>query len=186
MEFEWDEAKSRSNLAKHGVDLQRARLLFDGRPILERAARSSLNESRMASTGEIGGDFYTAIWTLRGGAVRLISVRCEMRKSGNTIRCTAREIDERLARGEERTDVERVRSLTEDELEASIDWEDEGRFEWVQVDDAMAVAAKHFVSQFDADVVDWFADKGPDYARRMTDILRDFISAQETMPSAAD
>lgn len=75
MEFEWDEGKSRSNLEKHGVDFDRGRLLFDGRPRLEHEARASIDEIRFATTGIIGGDFYTAIWTLRGEAIRLISVR---------------------------------------------------------------------------------------------------------------
>lgn len=110
-----------------------------------------------------------------------------MRKRGNTLRYTAQEIDERLARGEDRTDIERIRSMTEDELEASIDYEEEGRFEdWIPVDDPMAVAAKHFMSQFDGDVIDWFADRGPDYARRMNDVLRAYIASQETLVSAAD
>jgi uncharacterized DUF497 family protein len=32
MEFEWDERKRAANLAKHGLDLLRGSVLFDGRP----------------------------------------------------------------------------------------------------------------------------------------------------------
>ena len=32
LEFEWDEEKRLSNIAKHGIDFLRVRELFDGRP----------------------------------------------------------------------------------------------------------------------------------------------------------
>jgi uncharacterized DUF497 family protein len=32
VEFEWDERKRAANLAKHGLDLLRGSVLFDGRP----------------------------------------------------------------------------------------------------------------------------------------------------------
>jgi uncharacterized protein len=35
MRFEWDETKRRSNIAKHGIDFLRARLIFDRRPHLD-------------------------------------------------------------------------------------------------------------------------------------------------------
>ena len=34
MDFEWDEAKNLVNIAKHGFDFARSRLIFDGRPRL--------------------------------------------------------------------------------------------------------------------------------------------------------
>ena len=74
MVFEWDEDKRQSNLAKHGVDFLRARALFDGRPVVT-AASHRPDEERYATTGEIDGQFFTAIWTWRGTAIRLVSVR---------------------------------------------------------------------------------------------------------------
>jgi uncharacterized protein len=74
MEFEWDEAKSRSNLEKHGVDFDFARLLFDGRPVAITPARSDI-EPRSRTTGAIEGIFYTVVWTPRRGAIRIISIR---------------------------------------------------------------------------------------------------------------
>jgi hypothetical protein len=49
---------------------------------------------------------------------------------GRIVRYTAAEIDAMIARGESRTDWERLRSLTDEELEASIDVEEEGEFDW--------------------------------------------------------
>ncbi len=73
-EFEWDESKRIANLEKHKVDFQLATLLFDGRPnVTVDSPRDG--ETRSATTGYLDGRCYTAIWTLRGEAIRFISVR---------------------------------------------------------------------------------------------------------------
>jgi uncharacterized DUF497 family protein len=74
MEFEWDETQRDSNLAKHGVDFTLAEMLFDGRPVIT-APSPRGTEERYVTTGEIGGRFFTTVWTWRGDAIRLISVR---------------------------------------------------------------------------------------------------------------
>ena len=74
VEFEWDEDKRRSNLRKHGIDFLRAQQLFDGRPVYESSNDRHL-EIRNLTTGLIEGKFYTVIWTLREGRVRIISCR---------------------------------------------------------------------------------------------------------------
>jgi uncharacterized protein len=74
MEFEWDEAKRDSNLIKHGVDFPLAEMLFDGRPVLT-APSLQTSEERFITTGEIDGRYFTVVWTWRGEAIRLISVR---------------------------------------------------------------------------------------------------------------
>jgi uncharacterized DUF497 family protein len=74
MEFEWDESKRLSNVEKHGVDFVRAQMLFDGRPVIT-ASSQRVGEERYATTGAIEGRLYTAIWTWREGAIRLISAR---------------------------------------------------------------------------------------------------------------
>ena len=74
MEFEWDEAKSRSNLEKHGVLFNEVLWVFDGRPFVVRPARD-LGEERFATTAESAGVYFTVIWTQRGMKTRLISAR---------------------------------------------------------------------------------------------------------------
>jgi uncharacterized protein len=74
MEFEWDEAKSQSNLEKHGIDFNQSEAMFDGRATVTFPA-NSVGEARSATTGEIDELLYTAIWTRRGDAIRIISVR---------------------------------------------------------------------------------------------------------------
>lgn len=74
MEFEWDEAKRASNLLKHRLDFIHVLLLFDAQHLIE-AARSVSSETRFKAIGRIGEDHVTAIFTLRGEAMRIISLR---------------------------------------------------------------------------------------------------------------
>jgi uncharacterized protein (DUF4415 family) len=109
-----------------------------------------------------------------------------MRRRGSTVIYTDQELKEWIERGEDRTDWERVLSMTDEEIEANANSDEDSQGDWIQVDDAMAVAAKHFMSQFDDDVINWFADQGPDYVRRMNDVLRAYIKAQTVVAAAAD
>lgn len=74
VEFEWDEAKRQSNLAKHRVDFVDVQALFDGRPLFTAVSRL-VGEQRFVTTGILDGRFYTAVWTWRGEIIRLIPAR---------------------------------------------------------------------------------------------------------------
>jgi len=71
---EWDEAKRRTNLAKHRLDFRDAAALFDGRPRLEGPA-AFRDEARHFTVGVLGEVHVTVIWTWREGRRRLISFR---------------------------------------------------------------------------------------------------------------
>ncbi len=74
VEFEYDAAKSASNLTKHGIDFDQAkRLWLDDRRLVV-SARST-TETREAIIAEVRGVVWTAIYTRRGENVRIISVR---------------------------------------------------------------------------------------------------------------
>lgn len=81
MEFEFDEAKSKSNLAKHGIDFVEAQQLWSDESAVLDSSYSS--ELRQLVAGKIGGRFHTAITTYRDGSIRIISVR---RSRGKEIR----------------------------------------------------------------------------------------------------
>jgi uncharacterized protein len=72
--LEWDEAKRRQNVAKHGVDFRMIGTIFDG-PTLEREdRRPGYGERRWRATGRaVDHAVYMVIFTRRGEAVRLIS-----------------------------------------------------------------------------------------------------------------
>lgn len=72
--FEYDPDKSRANSIKHGIDFEEARALWDDPRLLEAPARTG-DEPRFIAIGKIGNKHWTAIWTIRGQNIRIISVR---------------------------------------------------------------------------------------------------------------
>jgi uncharacterized protein len=74
VEFEFDEAKSRANKSKHGIDFVEAQALWLDEMLVEIPARTE-DEPRFVVVGMISGKHWSAIITHRGERVRLISVR---------------------------------------------------------------------------------------------------------------
>ena len=75
-EFEWDDAKAESNLAKHQVRFTVATTVFlDPRHVVVGTARTEDGESRQKVTGVIGGLLFTVVFVMRGNVCRIISAR---------------------------------------------------------------------------------------------------------------
>lgn len=74
VELEYDPNKSRSNLAKHGIDFESAQALWNDQYRIELQAVSAV-ESRFLVIGKLQDKFWSAIITYRGMKVRIISVR---------------------------------------------------------------------------------------------------------------
>jgi uncharacterized protein len=72
--FEFDEAKSRVNKNKHGIDFIEAQALWLDEMLLEVPARTG-DEPRFLVVGTIAGKHWSAIVTYRENKIRLISVR---------------------------------------------------------------------------------------------------------------
>ncbi len=72
--FEYDEAKSESNLQKHGIDFITAQLLWADPNLLEIPAKTD-DEPRYLMIGRIGSKHWSAVITYRQPNIRLISVR---------------------------------------------------------------------------------------------------------------
>lgn len=76
MEFEFDPTKSASNKEKHGIDFVDAQSLWRDSGLAVVQSKGSLTtEARFLAIGRIKGKHWTAICTLRGDAIRIISVR---------------------------------------------------------------------------------------------------------------
>ena len=79
MRFEWDAEKDRSNLLKHGIDFEDAKNLWlDENRIQIRAPYPV--EDRGILISKYKEKLWTAIFTMRGDATRIISVRRARRK----------------------------------------------------------------------------------------------------------
>ena len=74
MRFEFDEAKSESNKAKHGLDFIEAQDLWLDDMLIEISARAQ-DEPRLLVIGLIAGQHWSAVITYREDRIRIISVR---------------------------------------------------------------------------------------------------------------
>ncbi len=72
--FEYDPKKSAYNKDKHGIDFEEAKALWQDDYRLEMRIRTE-SEKRNIVIGRIGTQYWSAIITYRGEAVRIISVR---------------------------------------------------------------------------------------------------------------
>ena len=74
MEFEFDEAKSLANKAKHGIDFVEVQALWLDEMRVEIPARTQ-DEPRFLVIGRISDKHWSAVISYREGRIRLISVR---------------------------------------------------------------------------------------------------------------
>lgn len=74
MVFEWDKEKSESNFKKHGIDFETARKIWLDENRIEIEAPYPI-ERRWVLIGAIEDKVWTAIFTIRDDAIRIISVR---------------------------------------------------------------------------------------------------------------
>ncbi len=76
MNIEWDEAKNRSNIRKHGLDFADAEEMFRGALIVEPDTREDYGEKHWLGIGTIRGRTTAVIFTEPAPeAIRIISLR---------------------------------------------------------------------------------------------------------------
>ena len=73
LEFEWDQAKSKSNLAKHGFDFEDASQIFYGPILVHQSNRE--NEERWIAIGRLQNKLVTVVFAKRAEVIRIISAR---------------------------------------------------------------------------------------------------------------
>jgi uncharacterized protein (DUF4415 family) len=106
-----------------------------------------------------------------------------MTKGKNIKRFSAAELEKRRALGESRTDLARVRAKTAKELDRDIasdpDFKDVPK-DWYKNAEAVTPTPKKLLSlRIDADVVDWFKQRGPGYQSRINAVLRTFMQQKK-------
>jgi hypothetical protein len=72
--FEFDEQKSRANLAKHGIDFYDAQRLWDD-PDRTEVPVESVREPRWMVLAKLDGRIWAAVIAWRESRIRIISVR---------------------------------------------------------------------------------------------------------------
>jgi len=82
-DFDWDDAKAASNLAKHSVSFPfAARMFLDADMIDIDASKPEDDEVRRKAVGMIEGRLFTLVYTTRDGVTRIISARRSNAKEG--------------------------------------------------------------------------------------------------------
>jgi uncharacterized protein len=70
--FEWDDAKSESNLGRHGVTFEKARHAFlDALRVIRPDLLHSASERRHYCFGDVDGGILTVRFTMRGKRIRI-------------------------------------------------------------------------------------------------------------------
>ena len=76
LEFEWDEAKARSNLEKHGVSFLTAATIFSNERLERIDDREDYGELRWIALGRVGIEVYRVVFTWRSeDLVRIVSAQ---------------------------------------------------------------------------------------------------------------
>ena len=82
--YEWDEAKRLDNLEKHGIDFLAAFRFDWSRAVDFPDDRHSYGEERRLAYGPVDGRLHALVYTPRGDACRIISLRKANRREQAT------------------------------------------------------------------------------------------------------
>ena len=75
MRITFDRAKRERTLQERGLDFRQAREVFDGPHLTRPDERQDYGEPRYISAGRLNGRIVITVWTPRGKARRIISMR---------------------------------------------------------------------------------------------------------------
>ena len=75
MKYEWDEAKNRKNLAKHGLSFEDAAEVFSGPCVTFEDDRFEYGEERLITLGLLAGRLVVMAHSPRDEGTRIISMR---------------------------------------------------------------------------------------------------------------
>ncbi len=109
-----------------------------------------------------------------------------MRKKSDTVRYTAKQIKARIARGEDRTNWNKIDAVSGAQLEASIraDVDDiRGEPDWMQAIVGIPAPKDHINIRIDHDVLQWFRSNGKGYQTLMNNVLRAFVQTRQQRQS---
>ena len=75
MKYEWEEAKNRKNLAKHGLSFEDAAQVFSGPCVTFEGDRFEYGEARLITLGLLAGRLVVMAHSPRDEGTRIISMR---------------------------------------------------------------------------------------------------------------
>ena len=75
VEFEFDSAKNKANIAKHGIDMASAELFELVEAVVTVDSRLAYPETRYQAIGYLGSRLHVMVFTLNAMSIRVISLR---------------------------------------------------------------------------------------------------------------
>ena len=84
MKYQWDEAKNRKSLAKHGLSFEDAERVFSGHCITLEDSRFDYGEERFVTLGLLAGRLVVIAHSPRNEGTRIISMRKGNRREQET------------------------------------------------------------------------------------------------------
>ncbi|MGO9266072.1 MAG: BrnA antitoxin family protein [Candidatus Binataceae bacterium] len=105
-----------------------------------------------------------------------------MRKKSAIVQYTAKQIEAKVERGEDRTNWRKADAMTGKKLEASIrsDVDDvRGEPDWTQAIIGVPAPKDHINIRIDHDVLEWFKSNGRGYQTLMNNVLRAFVQSRQ-------
>ena len=165
MNFEWDAAKNRSNIRKHGFDLADAAEMFQGALLVRPDTREEYGESRWIGIGMIRHPIAVVAFAERAEeTVRIIQGRPIIMSASNT-------------RKHSRTNWKRVDRLKGEEIDYS---------EIPQLGPNFFAAAvrwpgkkKQITLRLDPDVLAFFRKHGKGYQTTINAVLRKYVEGRK-------
>jgi uncharacterized protein (DUF4415 family) len=105
-----------------------------------------------------------------------------MRKKSNITRHTVSQLKAKLARGEDRTNWDKVDEMTGSKLEASIRADPDDIHtepDWTRAIQGIPAPKDHINIRVDHDVLQWFKTNGKGYQTLMNNVLRAFVESRK-------
>jgi uncharacterized protein (DUF4415 family) len=107
-----------------------------------------------------------------------------MGESERIVSYTSEELRQKRLRGETKTDWAKLDALTPEEIEASIDFEEEGYPDWGTARRGIPGPQQRVTMPIDTDVYEWFEAQGIGYKTKMNEVLREYVEAKKKREAA--
>jgi uncharacterized DUF497 family protein len=166
MDFEWDEAKNRANLRKHGFDFADAEEKFRGVLVVETDAREDYGEKRWIGIGAIRGALRT-LFSRSASRIPFASSRSERQQS----------VKANSTKRRSRTDWKRIDAMRD----GDIDFSDAPELGPDFFKNAIIWPGpkKQITLRIDPDVLTFFRKHGRGYQSTMNAVLRKYMEARK-------
>ena len=180
MDFEWDEAKQRTNILKHGIDFVDAITIFavaSSRPWMSGAITVS------GGIGRSGGSVMRSSRSHTRGGANAGGLSAPEGQDEMTEERITRVSLKQARRMKSLTDWARVNAMTEEEIERNAaedpdnpPWTEE---EWARARIVFPQGKEPVTLRLDRDILAWFKLRGRGYQTRINAVLRAFVEAQK-------